>query len=229
MNRLALLVAASLISSSARAAVLEVADDTPTNADVAPVQPLGPARRGIELKEIFWGGRYGQLEHRPVAFQDGVPLEGTALYEALDKPELARVYEERRGLRVLMLTVGFVGLLAGPVIAAENNPRSVCDDVPPSATFPLPTTQCRTDWNKGRIAIGVGTTLLGFAGFGAAAAIHVDPLDAEGLRRAVDEHNARLGAPPANGSNAEAGNQFHAALSPVLFDAGGGLRLGGVF
>ena len=37
MNRLALLVAASLISSSARAAVLEVADDTPPNADVTQI------------------------------------------------------------------------------------------------------------------------------------------------------------------------------------------------
>jgi len=239
----ALLIPASFVwSLSARAAAESTPDVSPSATPAPPpatpaplVEPLRAPSAGtkarIEVREIFWGSRYG-VHHQPVAFQNDRPLEGLDLYRALGRPELVEQYESRAHLRVGLVAAGGAAMVLGFVVATLNRPQSVCMDVPPNPAFPLPSTECHTDWHSGDTALGLASVSAGVVAIGFGAAGVPDPLDSDQLRAAIDEYNQGLPRPDNGGKVGAAGapkQTLAMTVSPSLLGEGGGVEVLGRF
>ena len=188
----------------------------------APAPP--PSRQPIELREIFWGGRYGQVRHGPYPFQGDQPLDGADLYRAMGRDDLVQAYESRGQVKVALAAASLGALLAGAVVVAEASPDTHCDVSPKNGAVLQPSL-CRTDWKSGQVATGIGIALLGSALMAVAGlAFTADPLSSSERQRLIETYNASL-TPPAATKPAAAG----LTAAPALSSNGAGLTVGGRF
>ena len=89
---------------------------TPLVSPAAPSQP-------IELREVFWGDRYGQVRHGPFPFQGNRPLDGSALYRALGRDDLSRAYESRVDAKIALAITALGALVTGGIVLKARRPR----------------------------------------------------------------------------------------------------------
>ena len=206
----------------------------PAAAAPPPVTPLAsppPGTQPIELREIFWGDRFGQLRHRPVPFQGNQPLDGAALYRALGREDLASAYETRAGVKVAVGLGAPAALVVGALVLKSATPETHCETPPSKYAFQIQAPVCQTDWKNGTIATGIvllaaGPVLM----ITASAAIDTEPVSLAERQRLIDAFNASLAHATTDGAPARpkpAG--VTSSASPVLSTGGAGLTLGARF
>jgi hypothetical protein len=187
----------------------------------------------IELVEVIEStrvGRHEQITQRPLALVNGERLEGRAFYLALGRPDLAETYARRARLRTGVALAGVAAALGGMAAIFLHRPHAVCADLAATPTFPLPSTQCHTDWETGWITGGLAVTGAGMVALGVAGwALDPDPFTAGELRRAVRDHNARLDEGVEGPGRAPPWRPAGTTLLPSVVDGTAGLALGGSF
>ena len=196
----------------------------------APITPLvSPAARSqpIELREVVWGDRYGQMRHGPFPFQGGSPLDGAALYRALGRDDLARAYESRVDAKIALAITALGAFVTGVIVLKGVTPETRCETPPPRYVFQPPV--CQTDWKNGTVAAGLsfmllGPTLLFVSGLGFGA----DPVSPAERQALIDAFNASLAHATADGAPTRpkpkpAGVRFKA--SPTFSGSGAGLTV----
>jgi hypothetical protein len=112
---------------------------------IKPLVPLAPSQP-IELREVFWGDRYGGVRHGPFPFQGIRPLDGAALYRALGRDDLADAYESRVGAKIALSLTGLGAGVIGAFVLRSAMPDTQCD-TPPKYSLQPPV--CRTDSKDG--------------------------------------------------------------------------------
>jgi len=195
-----------------------------TSARAEPPPPKPSPAQPIELREVFWSGRYGQMRHAERPFQGNRLLEGPDLYRALGREDLARAYESRGHAKIALAIAGLGALVLGAIVTASATPETRCD-TPPRNVIQPPV--CRTDEKQGTVAAGIGMALLGptlmlVAGFGVAA----EPVAPAERQRLIDAFNASLAPAAAAGAPTRprpAAIRFTA--SPTLSGSGAGVTL----
>src|SRR5262249_5502700 len=75
----------------------------------------------IRMREIFWGGRYGQLHSKIMPFQGEISLQGAELYQALGRPDLVKKYHDGSAAITGVWVAGFLIGIAGLAAAAVGN------------------------------------------------------------------------------------------------------------
>jgi hypothetical protein len=171
VNILSLLSAiASSLAGSARA--------TPPNDPPAVAKP-GDSKipKLIEARDIFWGGKNGEVHHGLRFFQDGRLLEGAEPYGAIDRPDLAKLYLDRANQANTQEILGGVLLVGGLITAGVGAAVERCSQAlgceNHSATGPI---------LAGLVGVVVGSAL-------ALSKPDPRPISDEELRRLVEAHN----------------------------------------
>jgi hypothetical protein len=234
---------ATLATTSARADLSFPMADTfvgsgpaaPAAATPSPITPLvstAAPSQPIELREVFWGDRYGQVRHGPFPFQGGKPLDGADLYRALGRDDLVRAYESRVDAKVALAITALGALATGAIVLKGATPETQCETPPPRYAFQAPVAPvCQTDWKKGTVAAGIGIMLSGLTlffvsglGFGA------DPVSPAERLRLIDSFNASLAHATADGAPTRAKSATtHFTASPTLSGSSAGLTVNARF
>ncbi len=233
---------ATLATTSARAdlpfpmADPYVGSDPAAPAAAAPPQitPLAsppPGAQPIELREVFWGDRYGQVRHGPFPFQGNRPLDGAAFYRALGREDLASAYETRAGVKVALGISALAAIVVGALVLKGATPETQCESPPSKYAFQIQAPVCQTDSKNGTLATGIVVLAAGpILMITAAAAIDTDPVSPTERRKLIDAFNASLAHATADGAPARpkpGGVSF--TVSPTLSTSGAGLTVGGRF
>jgi hypothetical protein len=131
----------------------------------------------IETRDIFWGGKSGEVYHGLRFFQDGHLLEGAEPYLAIDRPDLAKLYRDRASQANTQDILGGVVLIGGLITVGVGAAAERC-----SEAF-----GCQNHSATGPIAAG----LIGVVVGSAIALTRPDPrpISDEELRRLIDAHN----------------------------------------
>jgi hypothetical protein len=212
-----LVVSTLLLGSfSARAAPSPATEITdPAVAEQSLVPPKAPTSTGpiMSTKQ----GRF--------VSQDGGPLWGPRLYEALGRPDLAQAYVRRSHVRTGLVLSGDVVIAFGLVAVVLGRGHTICSGPPAGAASS--TQQCRYEesvaWSLAGTAAFVGGTAAVFTG---TMLMRSDPLTDAEIRSAVDAHNQALRGAVGEATPAA---KTTAAFVPSLFDGGGGIALVGAF
>ena len=200
----------------------------PAAATPSPITPLAPPvtpSQPIELREIFWGDRYGAARHGRFPFQGSRLLEGAAFYRALGRDDLARAYESRVDAKIALSITALGAFVTGFIVLKGVTPETQCETPPPRYPFEPPV--CQTDWKKGTAAAGIGIILSGLTlwfvsglGFGA------DPVSPAERQRLIDAFNASLAHATADGPRTPASQAaIRFTASPTVSGSGAGLRV----
>ena len=230
-------LASLLALSSATLSTVPVRADIFVPLTTPPPSPSGaavvspPSRpQPIELREVFWGGRYGELRHRQVPFQGGKVLEGAEFYRALDREDLARAYEARVAGLAALAGAGLLTMLVSASILVSTMPQTHCDIVSMPYPYSPPQQACTTDSHDTARAVGVGLMLLGPALMLGSFAIHPDPVSPAERQALVDTYNASLGPPTGEAAPVHAPRSgFNLSVEPTVSATGGGVAFGGRF
>ena len=226
---------ATLATTSAHADLSFPMADTfvgsgPAAAAPSPITPLvSPAApsQPIELREVFWGDRYGQVSHGPFPFQGSKPLDGAGLYRALGREDLARAYESRVDVKVGLAITGLGAFMTGGIVLKGATPETQCETPPPRYAFQAPVAPvCRTDWKTGTIAAGIGIMLSGVTLFVSGVGFGPDPVSPAERLRLIDTFNASLAHATADGARTRAKSAtIHFTASPTLSGSSAGLTV----
>jgi hypothetical protein len=156
--------------------------------DAAPAPPDPP--QPVQVVEATSGP---PLRWTAVRGVDGVPLEGTAFYDAVERPDLAERYRERSGVRATARVGGpilAVGSVVGAVALLANDMKS-CEQGRAGSCLSLPTTDLLL------------ATFVGFAGVTTGVAIavwgrHSDPhvVTIDEARALAEDHARRARGEP---------------------------------
>jgi hypothetical protein len=192
-----------------------------------PITPLvtpPPGSQPIELREVFWGDRYGRVLHGPFPFQGSRPLDGAALYRALGRDDLARAYESRVDAKIALAFTPLVPIAVGAIVLKSATPETHCS-TPPKYSLQLPV--CQTDSKDGTVATGIGIMLLApVLLLVVGVAFDVNPVSPWQRQRLIDTFNASLGHATSDGA---AARQRPASISftasPTLSGSGAGLMV----
>ena len=193
---------------------------TPLVSPAAPSQP-------IELREVFWGDRYGQVRHGPFPFQGSKPLDGVDLYRALGRDDLSRAYESRVNLKLGLAMTGLGAFMAGGIVLKGATPETQCQTPPSKYAFQLPVAPvCQTDWKTGTVAAGIGIMLSGLTLFVVSGVFGADPVSPAERLRLIDAFNASLAHATADGARTRAkSDTIQFTASPKLSGSSAGLTL----
>ncbi len=175
------LVLVSLSASRASGAVGAAPEAvTPLAAPATPTDP-----RPIEMRDVTWGGRSGELHHKPVPFRGNLILDDVALFRLLGRDDLLRAYEQRTHTRNALTVLGLLTFLGAGFALAEARPKLDCAG----------SSGCRTEQSEGALAAGVALLVAGASLMVADATFNVSPIS-DGQRAAlVDDYNRTLANP----------------------------------
>jgi hypothetical protein len=201
-----------------------VSAQEPPSIGVAPPPPAGlevPAGFiSFEARPTVTMGEEGQTVHWedvPLQEPGHIPLQGRTIYDVLGRKDLGDAYDARVTAKTLLL-VGGIALVVGSgvAVAAEASSRPSCDVNSSFDTF------SRCVQSQGQTQLDALPIVLASAGALATLVgliLPADPISRGELGTLVQQHNARLGV----------GAGSPVAVSPVLFNGGGGLGLTGRF
>jgi hypothetical protein len=150
----------------------------PPNDPTAASNPAGSKiPKLIETRDIFWGGKDGELYHGLRFFKDGHLLEGAEPYLAIDRPDLAKLYRDRASQASTQDTLGGVVFIGGLITVGVGAAVGRC-----SKEF-----GCQNHSATGPILAGLIGVVIGSA----IALSRPDPrpISDEELRRLIDAHN----------------------------------------
>ena len=166
------------------------------------------APKPIEARDVFWGDKHGELQHELRLFQDGRVLEGADQYRAVDRPDLARLYQDRMDRGSAQRTIGGVLVVGGLIAMAAGAAADGCSR----------DAGCQTHDATGVIAAGLGGAVIG----GLLMLVVPDPrpISDPELQRLIDAHNRRaqqkasppLGVAPFVGAGSKPGLALEAAF-----------------
>ena len=173
MRSVSILSSVAVVCSLAGAARAAPPNDPPA----APNPGDAKIPKLIETRDIFWGGRHGRVYHGLRFFQDGRLLEGAEPYEAIDRPDLAKLYLDRSNLASARSVLGGVLLVGGLITMGVGAASEGC-----SHGF-----DCQNHNANGPIIIGLAGVVVG-AVLGLSRP-DPRPIPDDELRRLVDAHN----------------------------------------
>jgi hypothetical protein len=182
----------------------------------------------IELHEVVWGGRHGEMQHAKVPFQNGSILDGANLYRALDRPDLVSAYHTRAAAKFALMGVGLAGLLAGGIATAVTMPHQSCDFVPVNDPLAAPMIACHTTGGGTAHDVALGATLASPLLFVAGMLISTDPVGTAERDRLIDAFNAAHARSEAD-ARSPAQPAVAIGVAPTLSPEGAGLALSGRF
>jgi hypothetical protein len=141
-----------------------------------------PAPQPIEMREVFWGSRYGELLHKRVPFRGNLMLDDPALLRLLGREDLLRAYEERTSAREVLTVGGLLGLIGSGVAFAAARPKLDCSG----------TAGCRTDRSDGALAAGVVLLVLSAVLIVAEVSTNASPISDDERLRLIDQYNRSI-------------------------------------
>jgi hypothetical protein len=198
---------------------------TPAAAAPPPITPLVSPPAGsqpIELREVFWGDRYGQVRHGPFPFQGSKPLDGAALYRALGRDDLARSYESRVDAKLGLGLIGLGAIVVGAFVLKGATPQTQCT-TPPKYSLQSPV--CQTDWNDGTIATGIGVMASGLILLIAnGVGLDANPVSWAERQKLIDAFNAALAHTTTAGARPRP-SALRFTASPTFSGSGAGLSV----
>ncbi len=173
-----LLVLLTLSASRAAAAPPEA---------VAPLAPPAqpPERQPIEMREVTWGGRHGELRHKPVPFQGNLMLDDAALFRVLGRDDLLRDYQQRAATRTTITVLGVLAFVGAGFALAEARPTLECS----------PGGDCVTRRSDGAVAAGIALLAAGASLIVADATLSTTPISDDQRAALVDQYNRTLPNP----------------------------------
>ncbi|MCE9572876.1 MAG: hypothetical protein K8W52_06945 [Deltaproteobacteria bacterium] len=174
--------------------------------------------------------------YRWTASRGEVPLEGTAFYEAIGRPDLVRAYHRRGRIGVAALVVSG-GLIVGSLVVATRSPTVAPDysGCQPSDFFCRMSAESAADEqsrDKAKPYIAAATIMILGSGVGVGVGIwyllRKHPVGEAEARRLGAEYNRKLRA-DLGLSAARSQARRSIAWAPYVTPTGAGLALGGSF
>jgi hypothetical protein len=153
-------------------------DDAP--AAITPVDGNSTASKPIEARDVFWGGKHGELHHGLRLFLDGRLLEGADQYLAVDRPDLAKLYLDRENQARTQGALGGVLVVGGLFTMVVSAAADRCSR----------DGGCETHNATGFLIAGLLGTVIGWVTM--ADVPDPQPISDDELRGLVDAHNSTI-------------------------------------
>jgi hypothetical protein len=171
-------------------AAMSVSASHPARAAPDVVTPLdgsrSPALQPIEMRDVVWGSRHGELLHKAVPFRGSLMLDDPALLRLLGRDDLLRAYEERTSAREVLTVGGLLGLIGSGFAFAAARPKVDCSG----------TAGCRTDRSDGALAAGVVLLFFSAVLIVGEATTSASPISDDERLRLVDQYNQSIKPQP---------------------------------
>lgn len=171
-------------------AVLTVSASRPAHGAPDVVTPVAssstsPAPQPVEMRDVVWGSRYGELRHKPVPFQGNLMLDDPGLFRLVGRGDLLRAYEERVGAREAITLGGLLTLVGSAFAFAAARPRLDCSG----------TGDCQTERSDGALAAGLVLLVISASLIVADATMTASPISDDERVGLIDKYNRSIKQP----------------------------------
>ena len=173
------LLAAMSVSASRPA---RAAPDAGTDLAASP----SPAPQPIEMRDVVWGSRQGEVLHRPVPFRGNLILDDPALFRLLGRDDLLRAYDERTSAKDATAVGGLLALIGSGVAFAAGRPKLDCSE----------TATCRTTRSDGAVAAGVVLLIVGASLIVANVSMSASPISDDERLHLIEQYNRSIKPQP---------------------------------